>query len=496
MSRFRIAEKVVGSVKSPESPRRSSDHGRKSEYPLDYRKCTMTASSLPFIECHVMSKATILFGLLVLVSGPVFSADWPQWAGPDRQGQWNETGILRQFPEGGLKPTWSVPIGSGYSGPIVAGGRVFVTDYRPKANTEILEAIERVLCLDEQTGKILWTHEWETHYRRQMRSYATGPRATPLFVNGRLFTLGATGRLHCFDADTGKVLWEYDSLQTFKAEVPAFGVSASPIAWKDTVIVVCGGRDGLLRAFDQATGKQKWKAIPADYEMPYSAPQIIQVDGVTQLIQWDQTQLSALNPDTGKVIWQVPFFARSNMALARPVLIGNRLLVSGFYDGSMLVEVTANDATMLWKNGGQGERPQQTASLHAVITTPIAEGDHFYGTCSYGELRGLRLKDGERVWEQKDATRQGRWGSMFWVKNGDRYFVNNDLGELLIMQFTPEGAKILDRTQAIKPDTHCGYGPRRFADALVNWVQPAYANRHMIIRNDSEIRRISLEAKK
>jgi outer membrane protein assembly factor BamB len=132
--------------------------------------------------------------------------------------------------------------------------------------------------------------------------------------------------------------------------------------------------------------------------------------------------------------------------------------------------------------------------LHAVITTPVVEDDHFYGTCSYGELRGLTLKDGERVWENLEFTRQGRWGSMFWVKNGDRYFVNNDLGELLIMQFTPGGPKVIDRTQLIKADTQCGYGPRRFADALVNWVHPAYANRHVVIRNDHEILRVSLAA--
>jgi hypothetical protein len=184
------------------------------------------------------------------------------------------------------------------------------------------------------------------------------------------------------------------------------------------------------------------------------------------------------------------------MALARPVLIGERLLVSGFYNGSMLVKVTPTGPKVLWKKGGHGERPNQTLSLHAVITTPIVEGNHFYGTCSYGELRGLRLVDGERVWERRDVTRQGRWGSMFWVKNGDRYFVNNGLGELLIMRFTPSGADVLDRTKLIEPDTHCGYGPRRFADALVNWVQPAYANRHVIIRNDSEVRRLSLEAKR
>ncbi len=440
-------------------------------------------------------KTTIVLIVLVLANS-AFAEDWTQWAGNGRRGIWSETGILEKFPEEGLKPTWSVPIGSGYSGPVVSEGRVFVTDYRPKPETEILEAIERVICLDEKTGKTLWTHEWNTHYRRQMRSYATGPRATPLVDGRRLYTIGATGRMHCFDVKNGDVLWEYDALKEFGAEVPTFGVSAPPIAWKNTVIFVCGGREGLLRAFDKASGKEKWRALPANYEMPYSSPVILEIAGTQLLIQWDQQQLSALNPDDGKVVWQVPFPVQANMALARPVLIGDKLLVSGFYNGSMLIHVTAEGPTVLWKNGGSGERPKQTKSLHAVITTPIVEGEYFYGTCSYGELRGLRLADGTRIWKQTDITRQGRWGSMFWVKNGDRYFVNNDLGELLIMQFTPSGAKVIDRTKLIEPDTSCGFGPRRFFDARVNWVQPAYANRHVIIRNDSEIRRVSLAAKK
>jgi outer membrane protein assembly factor BamB len=429
-----------------------------------------------------------------LLTAPLLADDWTQWAGSDRQGTWNETGILDEFPADGLKPIWTVPIGSGYSGPVARDGCVYVTDYRPQPGSRILEAIERVLCLDERSGKILWTHEWETHYRRQLQSYATGPRATPALDDGRLYTLGATGRMHCFDAKTGRVQWEYDALEAFGAEVPIYAMAASPVVWKDTVIYVCGGPDGHLRAFDKVTGKPQWKALPGNFDMPYSSPAIFRIAGTTQLIQWDQQHLSSLNPDDGRVLWQVPFRVRSNMALARPVLIGDRLLVSGFYNGSMLVHVTPDGPQILWKNGGSGERPHQTQSLHAVITTPIAAGEHFYGTCSYGELRGLSLQDGSRIWERNDLTRQGRWGSMFWVKHGDRYFVNNDLGELLIMRFTPGGPQVIDRAQLIEPDTHCGYGPRRFADALVNWVQPAYANRHVIIRNDSEIRRVSLEA--
>jgi outer membrane protein assembly factor BamB len=440
-------------------------------------------------------KINIAILSVFLLTATASAEDWTQWAGNDRLCNWNETGILKEFPQGGLKPAWSVAIGSGYSGPVVAKGRVYVTDYHAKSDTKTLEAIERVLCLDEESGQILWTHQWETHYRRQMHSYASGPRATPLVYDGRLYTMGATGRIHCFDAITGKVAWEYDALEEFGAEVPAFGMAAAPIAWKDTVIFVCGGRDGYMRAFDQIDGTPRWKALPANFDIPYSPPAIFEFAGTPQLVQWDQQGLNALNPDNGEVIWQVSSRTRSNMALARPVKIGDRLLVSGFYDGSMLLRVTAQSAKVLWKNGGSGERPDQTKSLHAVITTPIAEGEHFYGTCSYGELRGLSLSDGSRIWEDKTLTRQGRWGSMFWVKNKDRYFVNNDLGELLILQFTPTGPRLIDRTKLIEPDTHCGYGPRRFADALVNWVQPAYANRHVIIRNDSQIRRVSLEAK-
>ena len=203
-----------------------------------------------------MNTKIVLMGLLIAQFAS--AEDWVQWAGNDRQGNWTESGILSTFPKDGLKPTWVVPVGSGYAGPVVADGRVYVTDYRPKGDTELLEAVERAICLDEQTGEILWSHEWETHYRRQMQSYATGPRSTPLVADGRLYTLGATGMVHCFDAQTGEVLWHYDALEAFGAEVPTFGVSAAPVAWKDMVIFVCGGRDGLLRAFDKVTGEQRW----------------------------------------------------------------------------------------------------------------------------------------------------------------------------------------------------------------------------------------------
>ena len=102
--------------------------------------------------------------------------DWPQWRGVERLGIWTETGIVREFPDEGLAVKWRAPLNGGYAGPAVAGGRVFVLDY---VETEPAYGNERIVALDEDTGAVLWTHEWDTTYRMLMMSYATGPRATP-----------------------------------------------------------------------------------------------------------------------------------------------------------------------------------------------------------------------------------------------------------------------------------------------------------------------------
>ena len=243
------------------------------------------------------------------------------------------------------------------------------------------------------------------------------------------------------------------------------------------------------------TGEEVWSACHATYELAYSQFVIFNHAGVRQLIYWDSQFVRSLDPQTGKIHWQVPFAVRHAMCIASPVKSGSKLLVSSFYDGSMLMELDDDkpEARMLWHVQGQGERPNQTDGLHSVITTPVIEGDHFYGTCSYGEFRGLRLEDSERVWENKEMTRQGRWGSAYLVRHEDKYFMVNDVGELLIVRFSPDGPQVIDRAQLIQPDTESGYGAQRFANSIVNWCHPAFANKHVVIRNDHEIVRVSLE---
>ena len=421
--------------------------------------------------------------------------DWPEWRGEKRLGVWKETGVLSNFPADGLKRSWTIPIGSGYSGPVVADGKIVTMDYRPKPGTETAEAIERIICLDEKSGKLLWADKWDTDYREVMGSYRTGPRATPTIDGDRVYAIGASGQIRCVNLNDGRVLWSKDSKKEYKVLLPVWGISTAPIVDGDLVIFAPGGKGTeQLRAYHKLTGKEVWKAIPATYELGYSQFVLIEHAGSTALIYWDPQALWALDPQSGKVLWKVPMRVRSHMTIAQPVKSGSNLLVSSFYSGSMLVRLDDKKpaAEKVWLVQGKGERPNQTRGLHSVITTPVIEGNYFYGTCSYGEFRGLELATGKRLWEDKSLTRQGRWGSCFLVKHEDRYFMVSDAGELLIVKLSPTGATVIDRTQLIKPDTESGYGPRRFANSIVNWCHPAFANRHIVIRNDHEIVRASL----
>ncbi len=431
----------------------------------------------------------------VVMWAPLTADDWPEWRGKGRLGLWTESGILDEFPDDGLEFTWRVPIRSGFAGPAVADGRVFVLDYQENPGSRTMDGTERLVCLDEETGEILWTHEWPTTYRMLMSTYAIGPRATPTVDGDRVYVVGATGMLLCLDTDTGEVLWQINSIEEYGTYVPVWGVSSAALVDGDKVICIVGGEpNAKVMAFDKFTGTEIWRALSSDWEMGYAQPIIYEAGGTRQLIIWHPQAVSSLNPETGETYWEEPWDVPSSLTIATPVKSGPHLFFTQFWAGSMMIRLSEDrpDATVVWKRGGRSERPDETDTLHSQNTTPIIIGDYVYGVDSYGELRCLDLTTGERLWTSTEMTVQARWGAAFMVKNGDRYFVNNDAGYLMIAQFTPEGYVEIDRTRLVEPTTSVGYGARRNFDRVVNWSHPAYANRHIIARNDHEIVRASL----
>ena len=450
----------------------------------------MTPQTLTLVRCLALA------GCVLLMAPAVFANDWPEWRGAGRTGVWSETGIVHELPAE-LTVKWRVPINSGFSGPAVVDGRVFITDWAEDPESRTMDGTERAIALDEVTGEILWTREWPTSYRMLMQSYAIGPRATPTVDGDRVYVVGAAGDLYCLAVETGEVIWEKHYLTDYDSFVPTWGVASSPIVDGDWLIAVVGAEPGgLVMAFDKRTGEEVWRALDVVGEMGYGQPIIIEAGGARQLIVWHAAALVSLDPASGEVYWEEVWDARGGMSVATPVQSDNYLLVTQFYLGSMMMQLDQDrpGATMLWKGQSRSEMPDQTDGLHSLITTPLIIGDHVYGVGSYGELRGLDATTGERLWMSDQMVAQGRWGSAFMVKQGDRYFVNNDDGFLIIAEFTPDGYVEHGRTRLIEPTGSSGYGPARRWDRVINWTHPAYANRHIVHRNDNEIIRVSLAA--
>jgi len=207
---------------------------------------------------------------------------------------------------------------------------------------------------------------------------------------------------------------------------------------------------------------------------------------------WLPEMIYSLNPTTGEVYWQQPFHVYGSMTVPTPVLSAGRLFFTNFYNGSLMLGLDAKkpEAQVLWKSKSDSEIDSD--GLHGVVTTPDIVGDHIYGICSYGQFRCLRADTGERVWETFAVTAErARWASGQIVRHGNRLLINNDRGELVIMKPGPAGYHEVGRTPLIKPTSP---PHNRRVLEKVNWSHPAYANRHIYVRNDEEIVAASLAA--
>jgi len=419
-----------------------------------------------------------------IVSSTLHADSWPQWLGPQRDGVWREKGILEKFPEGGPKRIWRVELGAGYSGPAVAGGRVFVLDRqvpaeipKPKSVFEAsqIHGNERVLCFNEADGKLLWQHAYDCPYNV---SYAAGPRTTPLVAGGRVFTLGTMGDLKCLDAATGRVVWERDFKKDFGLKVPHWGVSAHPLLDGRRLICLVGGEGSVAVAFDKDTGKELWRALSSK-EPGYCPPTICELGGRRQLILWHAEAVNGLDPATGRVLWVEPWKLNYGMAIATPRPLGDRLFLSCFYNGSLMLRFQpGKDApTVAWRTAKMSER--DTTHLNCTMNTPVIDGGHIYGACSYGQYRCLRADTGERLWETFAPTsgKSERWGNAFTVKQGNRFFILSERGELIIAKLSPLGYEEISRAPLLEPDNRDPGRP-------VVWSHPAFANRRIYARND------------
>ena len=204
--------------------------------------------------------------------------DWPKWRGPRGDGTWNGPKLSDRWPATGLRRVWRQPIGGGYAGVAAAGGRVYTMDRQLKP-----DEVERVVCFDADSGKPWWVHQYPVAYKDL--SYGNGPRAMPIIHDGNVYCLGALGQLCCLEAATGKPRWSLDLASQAKAQIPMWGLAASPVVFENLVIVHPGAeKHGSFMAFDRRTGNEVWRAL--DDPAGYATPILVEHKGQTHLICW------------------------------------------------------------------------------------------------------------------------------------------------------------------------------------------------------------------
>ncbi|MEO1835423.1 MAG: PQQ-binding-like beta-propeller repeat protein [Akkermansiaceae bacterium] len=434
--------------------------------------------------------------LSLFCAGMATADDWPQFLGPERDTIWREEGVALDFGEHPPRLLWSTPLGSGYAGPSVAGGRVYVMDRQaapfipekktPGANVNFVRAKipgkERILCLDEKTGGILWKYSYQADYS-SVYPYAIGPRTTALVNDGMVYTLGAEGHLHALSAAKGEIVWKKNLIDDYQFETPLWGTAAHPLVHEDLLICTVGGEESTVVAFDKKTGNEKWTALNAR-EPGYGTPVIESINGHRQLLVWDAENVNGLNPKTGKVYWSVSYKPDYGMSIGAPRVWKDLVYVMGYNGKSAAIRVTPDgkSAKLVW---GRDLRK----GVAGVMNTAWVHDGYVYSGGRQGLFRCVEMETGKRFWAAKepllkaDGSGRGPWQQAFTVHHAPsgQTLIFNDHGEMITARLSPTRYEEIARTPIIDP-THTVSG------RLLVWSHPALANKRVYCRNDKEIR--------
>jgi len=428
-----------------------------------------------------LAKVVTLFACQFGVPTPSIQAeDWPQWMGPNRDNVWTIAKAPQSFAAGSLKASWSAPVAGGYSGPAVVGNRVYVTDLVTAANAKVdnfgrrpFDGTERVLCLDSQTGEQVWKKEYSVTYAI---SYPAGPRCTPIVDGNRVYTLGAEGDLYCFDAANGDVVWSLKLTEQYNTKSALWGYAAHPLIDGNHLITLAGGEGSHTVCLDKLTGKEIWRFGTAP-EQGYSPPTIIEAGGKRQLLLPNPSAINSVDPETGKLYWTIPYEASNGSIIMSPVRSGKYLFIGGYSDKNMLIELDSATPTakQLWRDVAK-------KAVSPVNVQPMVIGNIVYGFDQSGELIAFQIDTGDRLWETSKpiSKRPQGSGTAFIVRNGDLFYLFNELGELVVAKMNPKGYEEISREKILEP-TNNAFG----RDVL--WCAPAFANGCIYVRNDEKL---------
>jgi outer membrane protein assembly factor BamB len=400
---------------------------------------------------------SLLVTVSVLAGAFLFDAklkaqDWPQWRGPNRDGAVSSFREPSTWPDS-LKQQWRIEVGLGYATPLLVGDRLFV--FTRQGENEVMMAIEAA------SGKVIWRTSYAAPFSMNSATsrHGAGPKSTPTFANGRVFSLGMTNIVTAFDAATGKQLWQKPAT---KAQ-PMYHTAMSPIVDRDVMFVHVGGPgDAALTAFDVANGNVRWTWTgdsPA-----YGSPIVVDLAGTRQLVTFTHQSLIGVAVATGELLWRRPFKTPSDTTSQTPILFGDTIIQNGRDNGVTAFRVSRRNGA--WAT----DDVWQTKDVSLYMTNGIVANGVLYGLShlNSGQYFGLDLATGQVLW--KSAPRQAENAAM--VRAGETILALEDDGELVVMRPSRTEMTVVKRYDVADSQT---------------WAQPTIAGSRVYVKDVSQL---------
>ncbi len=378
--------------------------------------------------------------------------DWPEFRGPNRDSRLTGVRIATDWKANTPREVWRHRVGPGWSSFAVVGTHLYTQEQRGED--------EVVVCYDTNTGNELWSHKDTARFTEAIAG--PGPRATPTFHEGKLYALGAAGRLNCLDPATGRVLWTRDLVADSEAKVPTWGFASSPLVAQGVVTVFAGGPEGKsILGYHATTGELAWSAGKG--ELSYCSTQRARLGEVEQILIATEAGLTAFEPAHGQVLWQHDWPMEGMARIVQPaVLDGSDVLIgTGFNYGTRRVRVSRES---------DGWTTQEIWTSHAIkpyYNDHVVHQGHFYGfdgpflTC-------VSLEDGKGKWRARGYGN----GQVLLLADQGLLLVLSEKGEVALVEASPEGHKQLGKFQAIEGKT---------------WNHPVIAHGKLFVRNGEEM---------
>jgi outer membrane protein assembly factor BamB len=387
---------------------------------------------------RLVRAATVLAAFLSPAAVIRADAPWAQWRGPNRDGF--VAAAAKPWPDGlddsRLEKRWRVDLGPSYSGPVVAGNAVIVTETRDKKT-------EHVRALDRATGREIWQATWEGSLKVPFFAASNGSwiRSTPCVDGDRVYVAGMRDVLVCLDVATGREIWRVDFMKALESPLPAFGFVSSPLVIGDHVFVQAGS--GFVK-LEKLTGRIVWRVLDDGGGMmgsAFSSPYPTVLGGVPQILVQTREELAAVDPEKGTVLWKTPIEAFRGMNIVTPTVHAGKIFTTSYGGGSWLFAIDPSRAEkpveQLWRNKIQG-----------YMSTPIVIDGHAYVHLRNQRFACLDLATGKEDWI---TTPFGRYWSL--VAQGDRILALDETGDLRLIRATPEQYSLLGEAKVAEEES-------------------------------------------